>query len=643
MNPARIHRFDYNPPELVHSLIQGERRVLLFGPSGIGKTTLADRLGAAIHAADRQVCYLGADPGSPHLGVPGALSLARWADRGWSVHSLSATCTLDAARFRMPLALAAADLASRITGTLIVDTPGVVRGVAGAELLDALVRLTAVDLVLVLTRDETPVHLHHELDSLDVEVAHVRASELAHQPNAKARAVRRTRLWDTYLAVAEVKPIARDGLALVGTPPRDAPEAWQGKQVAFLDGGRTTALGEVRSMDAAWLHVLMPVQCEPTRTLLVRDAQRGEDGLVTTSKHFAANLVHYVPPPDTLSDDQGTISGPRPVVQLANALACLMNGVLGDPLLHLRLGQERRSLLFDLGDGARLPARIAHQLTDVFISHAHADHISGFVWLIRLRIGETPPLRLYGPPGLCEHLKGFIDGIRWDRIADHGPRFDIIEVHGTRLIRYHLQAGINAVTLEGEVEAVDHVLLDEIGFRISYRVLDHGIPVLGFSYETPDQLTIRKDRLAERGLAPGPWLAELKERLAAGDDTAHVRLPSGDEEQVAALAKDLVRVIPGVKMAYATDFADTAENRGRVVELAKDAHTLFCESTFLEEASEQARSTGHLTTRACAEIANAANVSHLIPFHFSRRYECDPWRVYNELAKRCPNTVLPRL
>ena len=61
---------------------------------------------------------------------------------------------------------------------------------------------------------------------------------------------------------------------------------------------------------------------------------------------------------------------------------------------YLQLRHQGRSLLFDLGDGARLPARLAHQVTDVFISHAHMDHISGFQWLLRSRWADENQLRV---------------------------------------------------------------------------------------------------------------------------------------------------------------------------------------------------------------------------------------------------------
>ena len=78
-----------------------------------------------------------------------------------------------------------------------------------------------------------------------------------------------------------------------------------------------------------------------------------------------------------------------------------------------------------------------------------------------------------------------------------------------------------------------------------------------------------------------------------------------------------------------------------MVGLAAGAHSLFCESSFMVKDRDQARRTRHLTTTACAEIANAAGVSHLIPFHFSKRYMKQPAAVYAEIGAICPRTVIP--
>lgn len=51
--------------------------------------------------------------------------------------------------------------------------------------------------------------------------------------------------------------------------------------------------------------------------------------------------------------------------------------------------------------------------------------------------------------------------------------------------------------------------------------------------------------------------------------------------------------------------------------------------------------TGHLTTRACGEIASAAAVTRLVPFHFSLRNSDQPDRVYDEIRAACPQVTLP--
>ncbi len=124
----------------------------------------------------------------------------------------------------------------------------------------------------------------------------------------------------------------------------------------------------------------MPAISERGDQLLIRDAGRDQKGALSGCKPAASLFFQFVPPPDVIPDGHyPQPPGPRPVVRIGSAVAMLVNGVFGDPLLHLRLSNQKRSLLFDLGEGGRLPAKIAHQITDVFISHGHFDHISGFM------------------------------------------------------------------------------------------------------------------------------------------------------------------------------------------------------------------------------------------------------------------------
>ncbi|WP_111415211.1 MBL fold metallo-hydrolase [Billgrantia lactosivorans] len=625
-------------------LLARHSRVLLTGPPGSGKTTLA-RSAAAALARQGQACRcLAADPGLPGFGPPGAVSLGRWdstLEKGgdWRLETIAALATLDSARFRLPLAEAVRGLAERIeAGPLLIDAPGVERGIGGAELLAALISASSAGAVVRLAPENAPDPYAQERAALGLEVLTLTAAPEARHPGRQLRTQRRTEAWDAYLAAATAQEIDLAGLAIVGTPPpRDAPHAWDGRQVGLLDAtGRTLALGELLALEGERLKLLAPPPGDAPRTLVLRDARRHADGHLGTARP-------YRPPRATAPDDEPALSSalqppqhaPRPTLRLDGLRATLVNGVFGDPLLHLRLRHRKRSLLFDLGDPGRLSARLAHQVSDVFISHAHFDHIGGFLWLLRSRIGEYTPCRCYGPPGLAGHLDGLMRGILWDRVEEKAPRFEVFELHGERLAHYRLVAGEPMKALSPrEVDA--GVIHAEPGFRVRAITLDHGTPVLAFAYEPETQLKVRKEGLEAHGWAPGPWLGELKQRKLERDDAGDIALPDGSRRPVAELAELLLFSQPGQRLVYATDFGDTPENRERLQRLAQGAEVLFCEASFREDQAEQARRTGHLTARACGEIAAAAEVGQLVPFHFSRRHAEDVRALYAEIRRHFP-------
>ena len=363
--------------------------------------------------------------------------------------------------------------------------------------------------------------------------------------------------------------------------------------------------------------------------LLVRDAKRGPEGLLGTVKEAAPVARPAALPPD-LAAPAGEDVDAACFVHLGVASALLANGLFGDPLLHIRLRQRRRSLLFDLGDGGRLPAKIAHQVSDIFVSHAHMDHIGGFLWFLRSRIKAPGLCRLYGPPGLAGHIASFIKAICWDRIGEAGPVFEIHEVHDERVLRSRIQVGRQLEDL-GRRRLIKGILVDEPDFRVRAAVLDHGIPVLAFAFEADPVAHVRKDRLSALAWPPGSWMGDLKRHLSAGETGAKIRLPDGTTALASALAAQLLDYEPARRLVYATDLADIAENRARLCALARGADALICEASFTEADAEQARRTGHLTARACAEIAVESQVKRLVPFHFSRRYESDTDIIYAEV------------
>lgn len=625
------------PEHLVDVLFSRIRRVLFFGEPGTGKSTLVAMLGRKLSALGRTAYCIDADPGSPAFGIPGTVCCGALRAGEFERFQMEALCTLDAARFRLPLISAVRRLAQRDgKDSWLLDAPGVTRGVAGSELLLGLVEAAAIDTVIVVTRSHHKVPLRAELRASGAEVFLVRAASAARRLSPAERVLYRTSRWNAYLEAAVDYSIGTPRLEIVGTPPPlSAGHAWAGRQVALLQGSRTTALGEVAGVEGGTLRLKIPENPERGGVLLVRDARRDRRGHLRTAKQFPpqASPESFVFPTPLVAS---LIPQGFPAVRMAGATASLVNGIFGDPLLVLRFLHQKRCLVFDLGESTRLPARLVHQVTDIFISHAHMDHIIGFLPLLRLRIGEFPSCRIFGPPGISGHIEGLLRGIEWDRIGSNGPRFQIAELHDRRLLRFEIRAGESGLRPLGEGRVHAGVLLQEPAFLVRATMLDHGTPVLAFAFEQAKQIKVRKERLSAQGLHPGPWLGELKQRLARGERNALLRLPDGRRERAGTLAEELILIAPGQRLVYATDLADTAENRRRLVVLAQGAHTFFCEASFLEADQEQAVRTGHLTAKACGEIAAAAGVQHLVPFHFSKRYEASLEPIYKEVRAGFP-------
>jgi ribonuclease BN (tRNA processing enzyme) len=402
--------------------------------------------------------------------------------------------------------------------------------------------------------------------------------------------------------------------------------------VALYATGSLIAFGEVIGCAPDALEVRTDRVSGDADTLLVRDAWRRSDGLIVTAPGATPSPSTSVVAPRVA---RGALT-----LRAGDFVTTLVNGVFGDPLVVVRARESRRVVLLDLGEATSLSRRVMHRVTDVFVTHAHFDHVAGLAWLLRARMGTVvPPCRIYGPPGMHTHVSGMIATVRWDRIGDAGPEFVVGDVHPDRIDWMHLKAG-GAPRLAGSEPVRDGVLLTEPHLRVSAVELDHGIPVLAFCVESTPSFRIHKSGLEATGIAPGPWLRELKRHLLHGEVHAAVMLPNGRVATVAELANDLVKEAPATRIVYATDFADTAHNRRTLERLAANADALICEATFLEEDARQACRTHHLTARACGEIAAAARVRRLVPFHFSKRYEGRAEAVYAEIRAACRNVPI---
>ena len=319
----------------------------------------------------------------------------------------------------------------------------------------------------------------------------------------------------------------------------------------------------------------------------------------------------------------------------------LVNGRYGDPAVYVETLFEKRAILFDLGEIAKLSPRKIQRLEHVFVSHAHIDHFIGFDHLLRVLVGRDKTIKIYGPNGFIDHIHHKLRAYQWNLVDRFAVDlvFVVTEVNSlldTNTARFRLKNGFAAEAV-GSNPTFEGVLESEPGFRVSIAVLDHHTPCLAFAMEETAHVNVWKNRLAELGLPVGPWLRELKRAVIENrpdEDMVRIGLSStapSDRMMRLGELRSAIMVTPGQKIGYVTDVADTAANRSAIIRLVQNADLLFIEAAFAAADAALAAERAHLTTAAAGAIAREAGVRQIEPFHFSPRYSGEEARLLNEV------------
>ncbi|TCV80107.1 ribonuclease Z [Sulfurirhabdus autotrophica] len=323
----------------------------------------------------------------------------------------------------------------------------------------------------------------------------------------------------------------------------------------------------------------------------------------------------------------------------------LVNEPFGDPGLFVDFLFEKRALLFDLGEIHHLPPRKLLRVSHVFVSHTHMDHFIGFDTLLRICLGREKKVFLYGPPNFLEQVEHKLASYTWNLVENYATDFTLVvtEVNPdchARSAEFHCQSAFRREK-EKTWRLTDNVLLDETMFCVRYAMLDHKIPSMAFALEEKSHVNIWKNRLMALALPIGPWLKELKRAVLSGEpDDTLIRawwVEEGERQekvfQLGKLKEQVVRIVPGQKLAYVTDVVYHAENASRIAALASGAYVLFIESTFLQQDVQRAAEKYHLTAWQAGIIARQAGVATVIPFHFSPIYSGNEALLRQELEK----------
>jgi ribonuclease Z len=252
--------------------------------------------------------------------------------------------------------------------------------------------------------------------------------------------------------------------------------------------------------------------------------------------------------------------------------------------IALRLPQRAEVWLFDCGEGTqhqilRSEVRIS-QITRIFVTHMHGDHIYGLMGLLAScgLAGNPTRIDIYGPPKLEDYLRA-----------------------SGRYSQTHFSYPVKVHTVE------PGVIFEDDEFTVSCAALTHRVPAFGYRVAEKDRPgRFHVERAAELGIPSGPLYGRLKRGEV-------ITLPDGRVINGADLcgATEI-----GRKFVYCTDtiYCDNA------VELAKNADVLVHEATFAHQDAELAYQRLHSTSTMAAQVALNAQVKRLIMTHFSPRY-----------------------
>ncbi|MGA8033043.1 MAG: MBL fold metallo-hydrolase [Casimicrobiaceae bacterium] len=310
----------------------------------------------------------------------------------------------------------------------------------------------------------------------------------------------------------------------------------------------------------------------------------------------------------------------------------LVNDAFGDPGLYVDFRDERRALLFDLGDIGVLPPRKLMRLSHIFVTHTHMDHFAGFDPLLRVVLGRKAGLTLFGGPGFIAQVEHKLRAYTWNVV--HRYEELVLDVRETGIDGRGQRARFSSRSRfarepAGAFDVSCDVVHDEATFRVRGRFVDHDTPCLAYAIEEKAHVNVARDRLEALGVSTGAWLRELKHAVltgASGSTPIDVRWRDRQGDHAMTRTVDELRhlvldVVPGQRIGYVTDLRYTEANVQALAQLLAGVDLLFIESVFLDEDGDHATRKNHLTAGQAGSIARVLGAKDVRPFHFSPRYQ----------------------
>ncbi|HLW22705.1 MAG TPA: ribonuclease Z [Sphaerochaetaceae bacterium] len=269
--------------------------------------------------------------------------------------------------------------------------------------------------------------------------------------------------------------------------------------------------------------------------------------------------------------------------------------------------REGELFLFDCGEGTQISLKMLNikwkKISAIFISHMHADHVTGLPGMLMLssQVDREDPLIIYGPA----RLKEYVHQMR--KLLDMYINYEII------------------------VKTVSPGIIHETeDFSVEAFKLDHTKPCYGYTMREKSRPGIfHPEKAIELGLPRGPLWSRLQQGESVQLDDGRTIHPSDI----------LGPTRSGRSFSYVTDtlYLDSIARHVKQVDL------LLCEGMFDQTLVESARDKKHMTAKQAATIARDAQVNSMGLIHYSPRYTDRDLKILrNEAREIFPATFLAR-
>ena len=293
----------------------------------------------------------------------------------------------------------------------------------------------------------------------------------------------------------------------------------------------------------------------------------------------------------------------------AFVLGC--GGMMPLPYRHLTSVLLRRDgdlFLFDCGEGTQVSLKRLNlkwkKIDAIFISHTHADHVTGLpgIMMLNSQVERTEPLYIYGPPKVAEYVESS---------------------------RKVLDMYINYPVIVKEITA-PCVVHEGDGFYVRAFPLQHTKTCVGYTLEELDRPgEFNPDKALELGVPRGPLWGRLQRGEAVQGENGSVVNPDDG----------MGKSRSGRKFSFVTDTMYLPSIAGEV----RGSDLLICEGMFDDSCADQAKEKKHMTSRQAATIARDANVRRMAMIHYSPRYTDRELPVLLEQAREVwPQSELTR-